>query len=672
MLKALLWKEWREQRSIALAGMALAALVPAMIVAIGVSAGSASDFLDISDMIPFLSAVLIWPLFAALAGASANAGEAAAGSFFFLLSRPVSRTRVWAVKTAMAAAALIAVVAVSFVITQAIDRWAGGPGAGFPFSSDPVQTNLTDAGVQALAVGTVMISFAGAVFFSTFVARALSAALAGIALALFAVFAAAWLQSLFSASTGPSDGVEPFLWMTFLVTAATLLAGSLHLFRSDAHAGGTERRRLVARTGAGIVACSLVVMGGAMAVSTVVGPDNGRLVFASSVPGSGAMVLEATRNRFTGSSLWIVGPAGDLQRLTRRLARQPMPTPGGEWIVYTSTRGFLGMRSGHCELRAVRPDGSADHLVGAFGSANRCRWGIDALLAPGGSLLVAQEPSTDDGLIVALVDGSEPARRIELGEDVSLLPRWRDPRRQWVGTERRIVAGVADGLIVVDIETGAIQRLYRSGPSEDLFIEDRSATHVLFHVAADAVADEGGPQPARTSRYLLLDGETGEIVELPPRCTDEQHHSGGPAEVIVNRGLGATTFWRQGRELVYACRSDPEGRRLQAYDLLSGETRRLAELEQRPRALHVAPDGERLWASTSSRIGGIGFYRDFIVDASGALRELGLRPAWRLHGWSGDGRLIVSRTSGAEQLFGYVDPASDDLAVEVVVRGRAR
>jgi hypothetical protein len=195
---------------------------------------------------------------------------------------------------------------------------------------------------------------------------------------------------------------------------------------------------------------------------------------------------------------------------------------------------------------------------------------------------------------------------------------------------------------------------------------------VLFHVAADAVADEGGPQPARTSRYLLLDGETGEIVELPPRCTDEQHHSGGPAEVIVNRGLGATTFWRQGRELVYACRSDPEGRRLQAYDLLSGETRRLAELEQRPRALHVAPDGERLWASTSSRIGDIGFYRDFIVDASGALRELGLRPAWRLHGWSGDGRLIVSRTSGAEQLFGYVDPASDDLAVEVVVRGRAR
>ena len=657
MLRALLWKEWREQRSIALAGVALAAVVPAMIVAIGVSTGGSSNFLEISDMVPFLSAVLIWPLFAALAGASTNAGEADGGSFFFLLSRPVSRTRVWAVKTAMGSAASIAVIGVSFVIAQAIDRWAGGPGFSFPFSSDPVQTNLTDAGVQALAVGLVIMSFAGAVFFSTFVGRALSAALAGISLALLAAFTAAWFQRLFSATAGPGNGVEPFLWMTFGATTVALLAGSLHLFRSNGHAGGPEARGAAMRAGAGVLACNLAVMGGAMAATTRVSPANGRLSLELSVPESGAMVVSAFRNRFAGSSLWITGPAGDLQRLARRPTGRSFATPDGNWLVYGSMRGPFGLRLAYCELRAVRPDGSGDHLVATI-SAPYGYCSIVARVSPAGSILVAQDPLADDALIVAPVNGGAPPRRIELGEEASLLLPWSDRQRQWVGTETEVLAQVDDGFIGIDVESGAVRSLYRSEPSEDFHVEDRSATQVLFQVHRDGAAD-GDQGPAATTRSMLLDVESGQVVELTLGCAEPQRY------------LRITTFWRQGRELVYTCASETERRQLKTYDLRSGESALLAELEQPASRLQVAPDGERLWA-TSTRLGETWIRRQFVVDADGAVREMVLEPGWNIVDWSSDGRLVVTRDADAERLFGYVDPGSDDLAVDVVVRGRNR
>jgi hypothetical protein len=49
-----------------------------------------------------------------------------------------------------------------------------------------------------------------------------------------------------------------------------------------------------------------------------------------------------------------------------------------------------------------------------------------------------------------------------------------------------------------------------------------------------------------------------------------------------------------------------------------------------------------------------------------------LRPGWNIVDWSSDGRLVVTRDADAERLFGYVDPGSDDPAVDVVVRGRNR
>jgi Tol biopolymer transport system component len=158
---------------------------------------------------------------------------------------------------------------------------------------------------------------------------------------------------------------------------------------------------------------------------------------------------------------------------------------------------------------------------------------------------------------------------------------------------------------------------------------------------------------------MLLDVESGQVVELTLGCAEPQRY------------LGATTFWRQGRELVYTCASETERRQLKTYDLRSGETVLLAELEQPASRLQVAPDGERLWA-TSTRLGETWIRRQFVVDADGAVREMVLRPGWNIVDWSSDGRLVVTRDADAERLFGYVDPGSDDPAVDVVVRGRNR
>ena len=51
MLRALIWKEWREQRQVAAAGIGMAVLLPAVVFAVAVSAVPDGHLGDIADMI---------------------------------------------------------------------------------------------------------------------------------------------------------------------------------------------------------------------------------------------------------------------------------------------------------------------------------------------------------------------------------------------------------------------------------------------------------------------------------------------------------------------------------------------------------------------------------------------------------------------------------------------
>ena len=71
-LTALVWKEWRQQRSVVAAGVAVAVMLPALAYAVAISADDRVYLLDFAELVPFLMAIFVWPLFAAIVGATTN------------------------------------------------------------------------------------------------------------------------------------------------------------------------------------------------------------------------------------------------------------------------------------------------------------------------------------------------------------------------------------------------------------------------------------------------------------------------------------------------------------------------------------------------------------------------------------------------------------------------
>lgn len=103
MLKALIWKEWREQRSLVLAGVLVAVLLP-----LGVRLLFPGNRAPVgAELALTVDAMLLWifvlPAFAAAMGATATVADRLDGTRGFLLSRPVSRSLLFAVKLGVGA-----------------------------------------------------------------------------------------------------------------------------------------------------------------------------------------------------------------------------------------------------------------------------------------------------------------------------------------------------------------------------------------------------------------------------------------------------------------------------------------------------------------------------------------------------------------------------------------
>ena len=263
MLRALVWKEWRQQRSIVGVGAGLGFILPVIVYLVGRTASNRMQPIDFAELVPFLMAVFVWPLFAAIVGATTNADEKTDASLCFLLSRPVTRARVWGVKVITAAAALGLVVMVSLAIAQLVhfsylDRWFR-----FPFPSDPVATStLPMAAMQALAIGMLFLPFAAAVFLSLFVRQAIAVAAGGVVVAGLLVTVGLSLQSVLSASPRSGDGGETFLFGYMVSLSAALLAGSYYVFSAgDGLIRGDVRRPLGVAV-AGNARCVLAGNGG--------------------------------------------------------------------------------------------------------------------------------------------------------------------------------------------------------------------------------------------------------------------------------------------------------------------------------------------------------------------------------------------------------------------------
>jgi len=192
--RALMWKEWREQRPIVITGLGLALLLPPLLIAGAGVMRREVNLATLADAVPLTFVLVVWPLLAAACGAATVSNEIGDGTIGFLLSRPASRPRVWLIKVGTALLALLAIVAGSAVVTVAFRALVGGGSRGLAL--DPLlglgSIDVAEAFVGVALAGCMLLLFACAAFFSTFLSRAMTAAAAGVVAAL-AIIAAVFL-----------------------------------------------------------------------------------------------------------------------------------------------------------------------------------------------------------------------------------------------------------------------------------------------------------------------------------------------------------------------------------------------------------------------------------------------------------------------------------------------
>jgi len=363
MNRALLWKEWREQRPLVLTGLLVTALMPLFLIA-GLSAFSSRgvNLPDLAEALPGLYVLLLWPLFAVAAGAGTVATEIGDGTLGFLLSRPVSRLRVWLVKVGMAAAAFTLVVLCSGLVSWILHVVASGGDAG----STPGTWDIANLSLVGLSLaGAVLVMFSTAVFFSTVLSRAMTAAAAGLvaALTLLAGIFLVWSRMDLVPLLEPQ-----WIALEMGLMASLILLASLYLFSRGEMLRGKGARKTA------LVAVALALLGGGVGTLPVlfasfqVTPEGAGFDDAFLSPSGDAVVASVARANGASPQVWLIPTDGSgFRRLTGRLTMAPALSPDGEWLAYVSLRGTLGMRSSAApQIRVMRLDGRDDHAIGSW------------------------------------------------------------------------------------------------------------------------------------------------------------------------------------------------------------------------------------------------------------------------------------------------------------------
>jgi hypothetical protein len=625
MFRALVWKEWREQRMIVLAGLGIAVAMPFFLAAGASARARGLDLGDVAMLLPLFYSGLLWPLFAAAAGAATVATESGEGSLGFLLSRPVSRARVWTVKVAVAAAAAALVAAGTLVLAwgfTGIVRPSGPPGwrALLPWSTTggPV-SGVAPAGMALLLFGT-------SVFYSTVLRRTMTAAAAAVAtsMALLAAILGLW------SAVDVVPRFEPeWLALEVALASALFLGASWWTFsRGEMLRGRVFRRTALAAgtLGVGLLALATVpVLHAALRLT----PRHAVLRDLIPAPDGSGILAEVTDLDYGSAQVWWVPADGaGYARLTGRLTLAPALSPDGRWVAYLSLRGPLGLRSRRPELRAVRVDGSGDRLLAA---------GLGTLSANQYLYLEASmrfDPASDrvallaEGvLLVASLNGGPLRRRDPLPEGLgrAFLVGWTPDGREVILYRYRFEPqgasgrhhSEAAGLFAVDVETGEPRRL--SGAGGWLLWPSMISPHGLAGGRMVVVRLLPGAEGAEDRDYeaTVLDVVTGE-TEVFWR---------GPC--MARADLSQDARW-----LAYAdCERREARSRVRLRDLSTGEERLLAEIEERPTALLLSPRADRVLV-------GLGLRNDtLVIEADGTMHRFdpGLLPL----GWSGRDRVLL-------------------------------
>jgi len=619
MARALAWKEWREQRPVVLAGLALTVSMPLFLAAGLLAMQRDFSIADLADGMPLLLGGLVWPLFAAACGATTISNEIGDGTLGFLLSRPVSRARVWLVKVAVGCLALLAIMAGSVAMLAVFSLLAGGGGIG-PWVGTPAAQSALP--LLAGVTGTAVI-FTAAVFFSTFIGRAMTAAAAGLttALCLLAGIVIVWSR------LDLVPRLEPALVLgEAALAAALLLLASYHVFSRGEMLRGNSVRRSVA-VGLVLAAGGAALIGAPLIYSQVrLNPDSAVLADVTVSPRGDSIAVAAAPPEGGSAQVWLIHADGSgFERLTGRLAYLPAFSPDGARVAYVSFRGWLGLRSGRPSLHVVAADGSEERTLAADfpemigAAAGGTAWN-PLVFSPDGSRIAL---IAGGDLMSVPVDGGPPSvmrlagTRLERGR----LIGWRTDGSEiilmspyWLKAEGTTVAAF-------DPRTGDMRIVHETG-----------ATHAFT---------SWRPAPAGGIDTLPLLLKPDDATSRWPRKLILVDLRSGASREISDEACLGTDLSDDGRVLVYAtCPDDTttmSTHEIHRLDLATMEDHPIGTLEGRLWDVLIAPSSDRVATQRALPDGPPPSVA--ILDMEGHVVEL--PPGWSLYGWSGRNRLVV-------------------------------
>lgn len=291
MLRALLVKALKEQRTLAAAGVG-AGILFALLLSLAVGGFYGSRTVSATEAVgvalPLVLALGIWPLWALLSVSQAFTGDRAAGTEPFLLDRPVPPRRLFLARLVGALAGWGAVAGITAGMTWVLARLVYG----IPFGGAK----------QLVAIGVALSGIAGAsaMLASALGAVSLAAALLGLLLGLSALAVAFQLLRALPVL------FEAVGWFTLWPAVALVLAYPLVAWLAFTRGEPAGRGRV--RRAAAVLGLAAVSIAGLFLATTpaLIRAGHGRSAPYAEVnlaPGRKGAVLNSWR------SLWVVDPA---------------------------------------------------------------------------------------------------------------------------------------------------------------------------------------------------------------------------------------------------------------------------------------------------------------------------------------------------------------------------
>lgn len=612
MVRALAWKEWREQRAVVLTGLLLAVALPPFILAGMSLMGSRVDTGGLAQALPVVYAGLLWPLFAAAAGAGTIAAEVGNGTLGFLLSRPASRARIWSVKIAIAFLSAALVAAGSLAIAAAFGALAGTnrSAASGEFAASP--------GILVLLAAISLVFFSAAAFLSTLLERTMTAAAGGVAasMAMVTAIGAIWTRLDLVPRFEPE-----WLTLEYLFAGLAILPAALYVFARGELLRGAGARRAALMGGAAVIAASALV-------SVPIFWRVSRLDAAEAIlwdptlsPSRDAVVATASASDGTAVQVWWIPTDGSgPQRRAGRLTFGPA-FAGPQGLVYLSQRGLLGMRStGGAELRWQDLDSAEDRALAAglrdyLPPAEFIRYVDGALLpSPGGERVAVSMPNR---IVVAERDGGMP-RSVDLS-----------------GTA--LEGGVAVGWTPAGDALVLFRSRWGDAPEAVLGVYDLGSRSVraIFHTAERVYFPYWKTRaPNRRGSVLLQVSESGEnrIIEVDL--------ASGAARTLIESPCPHTIGTdEQGEILAYSTCSEEPGlpprSEIHLLDRRTREDRVLGSVAGSVGAILLSPAADRALL----RLNGPGGMRAAIVG--GGMPAVTIAGVWDPIGWTGKDQVVL-------------------------------